>query len=75
MQQAVFHGKVSGAVMWAHRGTTKRSNDLFRESVRPVNAERTRFELAVGLPLRQFSKLLVSATHPPLQCLVLNCFH
>ena len=31
-------------------------------------AERTRFELAVELPLRQFSKLLVSATHPPLQC-------
>ena len=28
-------------------------------------AERARFELAVGLPLRQFSKLLVSATHPP----------
>ena len=39
-----------------------------------VLAERTRFELAVGLPLRQFSKLLVSATHPPLQCFVLNCF-
>ena len=30
-------------------------------------AERTRFELAVELPLRQFSKLLVSATHPPLR--------
>ena len=30
-------------------------------------AERTRFELVVGLLLRQFSKLLVSATHPPLQ--------
>ena len=29
-------------------------------------AERTRFELVVGLLLRQFSKLLVSATHPPL---------
>ena len=38
----------------------------------PVVAERTRFELAVGLPLRQFSKLLVSATHPPLQCLMLK---
>ena len=31
-------------------------------------AERTRFELVVGLLLRQFSKLVVSATHPPLQC-------
>ena len=30
-------------------------------------AERTRFELVVGLLLRQFSKLVVSATHPPLQ--------
>ena len=29
-------------------------------------AERTRFELVVGLLLRQFSKLVVSATHPPL---------
>ena len=28
-------------------------------------AERTRFELVVGLLLRQFSKLVVSATHPP----------
>ena len=32
-----------------------------------VLAERTRFELVVGLLLRQFSKLVVSATHPPLQ--------
>ena len=32
-----------------------------------IFAERTRFELVVGLLLRQFSKLLVSATHPPLQ--------
>ena len=31
------------------------------------DAERTRFELVVRLPVRQFSKLLVSATHPPLQ--------
>ncbi len=30
-------------------------------------AEGTRFELVVGLLLRQFSKLVVSATHPPLQ--------
>ena len=30
-------------------------------------AERTRFELVVGLLLRQFSKLVVSATHPSLQ--------
>ncbi len=28
-------------------------------------AVRTRFELVVGLLLRQFSKLVVSATHPP----------
>ena len=28
-------------------------------------AEGTRFELVVGLLLRQFSKLVVSATHPP----------
>ena len=27
-------------------------------------AERARFELAVQLPVRQFSKLVVSATHP-----------
>ena len=32
------------------------------------SAERTRFELVVGLLLRQFSKLVVSATHPSLQC-------
>ena len=30
-------------------------------------AERARFELAVPLPVRQFSKLVVSATHPSLQ--------
>ena len=29
-------------------------------------AERTGFEPVVGLLLRQFSKLVVSATHPPL---------
>lgn len=29
-------------------------------------AERARFELAVPLPVRQFSKLVVSATHPSL---------
>ena len=37
-----------------------------------VMAERTRFELVVGLLLRQFSKLVVSATHPPLQFHVFN---
>ena len=37
-------------------------------------AERTRFELAVELPLRQFSKLLVSATHPPLRKLAEKLF-
>ena len=30
-------------------------------------AERARFELAERFPLRQFSKLVVSATHPPLR--------
>ena len=30
-------------------------------------AERARFELAEEFPLRQFSKLVVSATHPPLR--------
>ena len=34
--------------------------------VRLLLAEGTRFELVVGLLLRQFSKLLVSATHPSL---------
>ena len=33
--------------------------------VLPFMAVRTRFELVVGLLLRQFSKLVVSATHPP----------
>ena len=32
-----------------------------------IFAERARFELAEELPLRQFSKLVVSATHPPLR--------
>ena len=32
---------------------------------RGLFAEGTRFELVVRLPVRQFSKLLVSATHPP----------
>ena len=40
-----------------------------------VVAERTRFELAVELPLRQFSKLLVSATHPPLRKLAESIFN
>ena len=38
-------------------------------------AEEERFELsAQGTPMRQFSKLLVSATHPPLRLLVLYEF-
>ncbi len=32
-----------------------------------VLAEATRFELVVRLPVRQFSKLVVSATHPNFQ--------
>ena len=38
-----------------------------RLGVEALLAERTRFELVVGLLLRQFSKLVVSATHPPLR--------
>ena len=44
--------------------TEKGSKDFLFQA---FYAERTRFELVVGLPLRQFSKLLVSATHPSLQ--------
>ena len=33
-------------------------------SLATLTAEATRFELVVRLPVRQFSKLLVSATHP-----------
>ena len=40
---------------------------LFSAKLHKFVAERTRFELVVGLLLRQFSKLVVSATHPPLQ--------
>ena len=37
-------------------------------------AEAARFELAVRLPVRQFSKLLVSATHPNfLECAFFGC--
>ena len=39
---------------------------VYRNFDTPPLAERTRFELVVGLLLRQFSKLVVSATHPPL---------
>ncbi len=37
-----------------------------RPLVSSLLAERTGFEPVVRLPVRQFSKLLVSATHPPL---------
>ena len=40
---------------------------LTQPAVNQCVAERTRFELVVRLPVRQFSKLLVSATHPPLR--------
>ena len=43
----------------------KVSQLLDYQIVSSLVAERTRFELVVGLLLRQFSKLLVSATHPP----------
>ena len=56
--------------VWGRHKNKKR----LRYESQPFDAERTRFELAVGLLLRQFSKLLVSATHPPLQCFVLICF-
>ena len=51
------------AAEWGSRVYKK---SLRRERCR-LWAERTRFELVVGLLLRQFSKLVVSATHPPLQ--------
>ncbi len=35
-------------------------------------AEAARFELAVRLPVRQFSKLVVSATHPHFHNLLLR---
>ncbi len=34
------------------------------KSIRQKEAEATRFELVVRKPVRQFSKLMVSATHP-----------
>lgn len=55
-------------------------SQFFRDKRKPTEtqwvffflAERTRFELVVGLLLRQFSKLVVSATHPPLQNVLLS---
>ena len=47
--------------------TNNERKPLHIKDFRFTVAERTRFELAVELPLRQFSKLLVSATHPPLR--------
>ena len=41
--------------------------ETFHETSLQGFAERARFELAEELPLRQFSKLVVSATHPPLR--------
>ena len=41
--------------------------ETFQETSLLGFAERARFELAEELPLRQFSKLVVSATHPPLR--------
>ena len=44
----------------------KKQTEL-EEYLQALFAERTRVELVVGVLLRQFSKLLVSATHPPFQ--------
>ena len=53
-----------GYGVWVrNRGKQKALRNWFLRA----SAERTRFELVVGLLLRQFSKLVVSATHPPLQ--------
>ncbi len=45
---------------------TNKAQQTALQFIRLNYAERTRFELVVGLLLRQFSKLVVSATHPPL---------
>ena len=52
--------------MWCDFRNDKKQKEL-EEKLQALFAERTRFELVVGLLLRQFSKLLVSATHPPFQ--------
>ena len=60
-------GQHLGLGGWAAEwGSWVYEKSLRRERCR-LWAERTRFELVVGLLLRQFSKLVVSATHPPLQ--------
>ena len=50
---------------------TQKSATYFRKLLILIGlnrfAERARFELAEELPLRQFSKLVVSATHPSLR--------
>lgn len=56
----VYHRLVQGA------GNKKRP-DYSRSFL--LEAEATRFELVVRLPVRQFSKLLVSATHPHFRCI------
>ena len=63
---APAHGATLGAAHGAEWGSWVYEKSLRRERCR-LWAERTRFELVVGLLLRQFSKLVVSATHPPLQ--------
>ncbi len=55
--------------LWYHQESNQGHTD-FQSVALPtelwyrLGAEATRFELVVRLPVRQFSKLLVSATHP-----------
>ncbi len=52
--------------LWGYYLLEKRKPTEIQWAILDFLAERTRFELVVGLLLRQFSKLVVSATHPPL---------
>ena len=72
------------ALLWCHQESNRGHKD-FQSFALPtelwhhlqfyfLGAEATRFELVVRLPVRQFSKLLVSATHPHFhRILLLNC--
>ena len=72
------------ALLWCHQESNRGHKD-FQSFALPTElwhhwqffffgAEATRFELVVRLPVRQFSKLLVSATHPHFhRILLLNC--
>ena len=65
------------SLLWCHQESNRGHKDfqsfalpteLWHQGFRLLlRAEATRFELVVRLPVRQFSKLLVSATHPHFQ--------